>query len=86
MPAIHRSGAYAAKARAVLGGAAHRLLDLLRARRYDLALVHKEAAPLGYPLVERNKTRNRAEQRQKKKKNDSPKAHVLKGVNISRHV
>lgn len=50
---LYRPGGYAAKAGAVLRGGARRLNDLLRARGYDVALIHKGATPLGYPFVER---------------------------------
>lgn len=53
MPALHQPGGYGRKVGAVLGGAVRRLRNLLAARAYDVALVSREGAPLGYPLVER---------------------------------
>ena len=45
----HLGGKAAAAARAV----AKRFRDVLRGRSFDLALVHREAFPLGFPLIER---------------------------------
>lgn len=42
-----------AKLRAVLRGFLRRIRDVQRAASYDLVLVHREAAPVGPPLVER---------------------------------
>ncbi len=53
MPTLHRPGVYARKARAVLRGGLRRVRDLLRSGHYDVALISREAAPLGYPLIER---------------------------------
>jgi glycosyltransferase involved in cell wall biosynthesis len=49
---LYWSGATTRKIRAVLHGAARRLADLARARSYDFAIVHREAFPLGPPLIE----------------------------------
>lgn len=53
MPLLHQPRHYRAKLRAVLAGAARRLCDVRRARRYDLVLVYREATPIGYPVIER---------------------------------
>ncbi len=50
---LYQQGHTVAKAAGVARGLGRRLRDLLRARRYDLVLVHRESAPLGPPLVER---------------------------------
>lgn len=50
---LYRRGHAIGKALGVARGVLRRLRDLLRARRYDLVLVHRESAPLGPPLVER---------------------------------
>lgn len=50
---LYRSGHVLEKTWAVLRGAARRLRDLIRARRYDLILVYRESAPVGPPLFER---------------------------------
>lgn len=50
---LYQPGHAAGKALGVARGVLRRLRDLLRARRYDLVLVHRESAPLGPPLVER---------------------------------
>lgn len=50
---LYRAGSVVPKIAGVLRGAARRVRDLLRARRYDLIVVHRESAPLGPPLVER---------------------------------
>jgi glycosyltransferase involved in cell wall biosynthesis len=52
MDALYRSSGWAAKAQAVGQGFGRRLRDAARARRYDLVLVHREATPAGYPIVE----------------------------------
>ena len=50
---LYQRGRALEKAFGVARGVLRRLRDLLRARRYDLVLVHRESAPLGPPLVER---------------------------------
>ena len=50
---VYRPGGYAFKVGAFLHGTGTRIRDLLSARDYDVALVHKGATPLGYPFVER---------------------------------
>jgi glycosyltransferase involved in cell wall biosynthesis len=50
---LYEPGHAALKAWSVLGGLARRALDVARARRYDLVLIHRETAPVGPPLVER---------------------------------
>ena len=50
---LYRPGGVIPKAAAVLRGVARRMRDLLRARRYDLVVVHRESAPIGPPVVER---------------------------------
>ena len=52
-PRLYEPGGHLAKAGAVGRGAVARLGDILSARRYDVALVHKGATPIGYPVVER---------------------------------
>lgn len=41
------------KVAAVPSGLARRLWDVVRSRRYDMALIYRESAPVGPPLVER---------------------------------
>lgn len=53
MNVIHREGAWAAKGRATIQGAARRVRDAAAARRYDLVLVHRESLPVGPGWVER---------------------------------
>lgn len=50
---LYRPGHTAEKIVAVLEGFARRVRDLIRARRFDLVLVHREATLIGPPLVER---------------------------------
>lgn len=50
---LYRPGFFLQKAWFLVRGALARLQDLLRAGRYDLVFVHREAYPLGYPLIER---------------------------------
>lgn len=50
---VHQPRRYAAKVAAVLGGFEHRARDLRAAGRFDLVLISREAAPLGYPWCER---------------------------------
>lgn len=50
---LYRPGHAVAKLLAVLRGGFRRMRDLLRARRFDLVLVHRESAPIGPPVVER---------------------------------
>jgi glycosyltransferase involved in cell wall biosynthesis len=50
---LYRPGYLARKAGVVLRGALARLRDLASARSFDAVFVHREAYPLGYPLVER---------------------------------
>ncbi len=50
---LYRAGYTGEKALGVARGALRRLVDVLRARRFDLVVVHRESAPLGPPLVER---------------------------------
>lgn len=50
---VHAGGAWGAKAAVVLTGAGRRLRDALRARRYDLVLIHRESAPVGPAWIER---------------------------------
>ena len=51
--AIYGPGALAAKVAATLQGALRRLLDILRAGRFDIVYVLREAFPFGPPWVER---------------------------------
>jgi glycosyltransferase involved in cell wall biosynthesis len=53
MRIFHKSGHLTAKVAAVLAGAARRLRDIVLAKRYDVVFVHREAFPLGYPILER---------------------------------
>lgn len=50
---LYQRGRALEKALGVARGVLRRLRDLLRARRYDVVLVHRESAPLGPPLMER---------------------------------
>lgn len=50
---VHGGGAWLAKATATLAGASRRLRDALRARSYELVLVHRESSPLGPAWFER---------------------------------
>ncbi len=50
---LYRAGATARKATAVVRGIARRVLDLGRARGFDLVLIHREASLIGPPLIER---------------------------------
>lgn len=50
---LYRPGFLGQKAGLVLRGALARLRDLAEARRFDVVMVHREAYPLGYPLIER---------------------------------
>src|SRR5581483_4741658 len=54
---LYLPGHGVAKAWAVLRGLVRRVFDVLRARRYELVLIHREAAPVGPPFVERALTR-----------------------------
>jgi glycosyltransferase involved in cell wall biosynthesis len=51
---LYLQGRFAAKAAGVLRGAIRRALDIVRAGRYDIVLVHRESAPIGPPLFERS--------------------------------
>jgi len=53
MKIFHKRGHLAGKMAAVIGGALRRLRDLVGAKRYDVVFVHREAFPLGYPILER---------------------------------
>lgn len=53
MGVLYRPGNVPRKIALVLRAAGRRLGDLVRARRYDVAFVYREAFPLGYPIVER---------------------------------
>jgi glycosyltransferase involved in cell wall biosynthesis len=53
MGVLYRPGHLRAKVEAVLRGLVRRRGDVAGARGYDLVLVHREALPLGYPVVER---------------------------------
>jgi glycosyltransferase involved in cell wall biosynthesis len=53
MPSLYAKGHYGRKVRAVCDGAVQRLRQLVSADSYDAVLIHKGAAPLGYPVVER---------------------------------
>jgi glycosyltransferase involved in cell wall biosynthesis len=50
---VQSPGRWAAKAAVIARGAAIRVRDLLRARRYDAVVVHREAFPIGPAWVER---------------------------------
>lgn len=50
---LYQPGRTFTKAFAVARGLGRRVRDLARASRYDLVLVHREASPVGPPLVER---------------------------------
>ena len=50
---LYRRGKVIAKALHVVVGMVRRIRDVLRARGYDLVLIHRETAPTGPPLVER---------------------------------
>lgn len=50
---LYLPGHGAGKAWAVLRGLVRRVFDVFRARGYELVLIHREAAPVGPPFVER---------------------------------
>jgi glycosyltransferase involved in cell wall biosynthesis len=50
---VHEPGRYVGKTLAVLKGAARRVHDIAAVKHYDLALIHREAFPLGPAWVER---------------------------------
>lgn len=50
---LYRPGHTLRKAVGMLRGVLRRVADVLRARGYDLVLIHRESAPFGPPLVER---------------------------------
>jgi glycosyltransferase involved in cell wall biosynthesis len=50
---LYRSGYVKEKVFSVLRGALGRVRDLIDASSFDVVFVHREAFPLGYPLVER---------------------------------
>jgi glycosyltransferase involved in cell wall biosynthesis len=54
---LYLEGRTVAKARGLLRGLVRRVRDVLRARSYDLVLIHREATPIGPPLVERGLAR-----------------------------
>jgi glycosyltransferase involved in cell wall biosynthesis len=51
---LARDGHLGGKAAAGTRAAARRLRDVMRGRSYEVALVHREAFPFGYPLIERS--------------------------------
>lgn len=53
MDIIHANGAWGPKLRAVGAGAARRIRDAVRCRRFDLVLVHRESFPFGPAWFER---------------------------------
>ncbi len=50
---LYQRGHVPAKSLAVVRGAVKRLTDLISAQRYQAVFIHREAFPLGYPIVER---------------------------------
>ncbi|MGH7495583.1 MAG: glycosyltransferase family 4 protein [bacterium] len=49
---LYQRGSFLAKAMAVLAGVARSLVLLLKVRRFDLCMIHREAAPAGGGLLE----------------------------------
>jgi glycosyltransferase involved in cell wall biosynthesis len=50
---LYRPGHTLAKVRAMLGDLGRRALEAIRARRYDVVFLHREAALIGPPIIER---------------------------------
>lgn len=50
---LYKKGAYLAKIFWFLVCTANRLIDILRATRYDIVFIHREAYPFGGPFIER---------------------------------
>ncbi|MDP9244985.1 MAG: glycosyltransferase family 1 protein, partial [Chloroflexota bacterium] len=53
MAVLYQPGRLGRKAAAAARAAVRRIADVARARAHDLALIHREAFPLGYPVFER---------------------------------